>query len=80
MFVFLHVILPSYINVKNLAFTPYCGVGVFVGGGGGRGLSRRHNHSNIYHDPAIGYSISCRLVLAGGAVVTNAFHLVHACT
>ena len=46
--------------------------------GGGGGL-RRHNHSNIYHDPAIGYSISGRLVLAGWAVVTNAFHLVHAC-
>ena len=26
---------PGDINVKNLAFTPYCGVGV-VGGGGGR--------------------------------------------
>ena len=30
---------------------------VCVGGGGGG--SRRYNHSNIYHDPAIGYSITC---------------------
>ena len=40
------------------------------GGGGGGGGSRRYNHSNIYNDPAIGYSITC----VGGAVVTNAFH------
>ena len=41
----------------------------------GCGGSRRYNHSNIYHDPAIGYSITCvDRVLAGGAVVTNAFH------
>ena len=26
--------------------------------GGGGGL-RRYNHSNTYHDPAIGYSITC---------------------
>ena len=40
-----------------------CVVVVVVGGG-----SRRYNHSNIYHDPAIGYSILCRppAVLAGG--------------
>ena len=31
---------------------------VVVGGGGGG--SRCYNHSNIYHDPAIGYSIMCR--------------------
>ena len=41
---------PGDINVKTLAFTPYCGVGVVVGGG--------EIHPNIYHDPAIGYSIS----------------------
>ena len=36
-------------------------------GGGGLG-ARRNNHSNIYHDPAIGYSIVCRppAVLAEG--------------
>ena len=73
MFLFLHVMLSSDINVKNLAFTPYCGVEVCVWGG-----SRRYNHSNIYHDPAIGYSISCRLVLASGAVVANAFHSYNA--
>ena len=28
---------------------------VVVGGGG----SRRYYHSNIYHDPAFGYSITC---------------------
>ena len=44
---------PGDINVKNIAFTPYCGVGVVGGGGGGREI-----HPNIYHDPAIGYSIS----------------------
>ena len=32
-----------------------CG-GVRGGGGGG---SRRYNHSNVYHDPAMGYSITC---------------------
>ena len=63
-----------FLNAKNLAFTPNCGVCV-VGGGG----SRRYNHSNIYHDPAIGYSITCQPVLAGGAVVTNAFHSHNAC-
>ena len=65
-----------FLNVKNLAFTPYCvcvcvfvcvcvcvvvvggGGGVWGGGGGGAG-SRRYNHSNIYHDPAISYSITC---------------------
>ena len=26
-----------------------------MGGGG----SRRYNHSKIYHDPAIGYSVTC---------------------
>ena len=76
MFLFLHVMLSSDINVKNLAFTPYCGVEVYVCVGGGG--SRRYNHSNIYHDLAIGYSISCRLVLAGGAVVANAFHSYNA--
>ena len=45
------------------------------GGGGGGGGSRRYNHSNIYNDPAIGYSITC----VGGAVVTNAFHSHNAC-
>ena len=56
-----------FLNVKNLVFTPYsvcvC-VCVCVCGGG----SRRYNHSNIYHDPAIGFSIVCRPpgVLAGG--------------
>ena len=50
------------LNVKNLAFTAYsvcacvCVLVVVVGGGGG---ARRYNHSNIYHDPAIGYSITC---------------------
>ena len=48
---------PGDINVKNIAFTPYCGVGV-VGGGGGGGGGGREIHPNIYHDPAIGYSIS----------------------
>ena len=36
-FFFFHVMLSSNINVKNLTFTPYCGVGVCVcvwGGGG----------------------------------------------
>ena len=28
---------PGDINVKKLAFTPYCGVGVVGGGGGGGG-------------------------------------------
>ena len=46
---------------------------VCVGGGGGG--SRRYNHSNIYHDPTIGYSITC----VGGAVITNAFHSYNAC-
>ena len=32
---------------------------MWVGGGGGGGGSRFYNHSNIYHDPAIGYSITC---------------------
>ena len=32
---------------------------VVVGGGGLGGGSRRYNHSNICHDPAIGYSITC---------------------
>ena len=50
----------TFLNVKNLAFTPYCGVCVLVvvcvcGGGGGL---IRYNHSNIYRDPAIGYSIT----------------------
>ena len=27
--------------------------------GGGGGGSRRYDHSNIYHDPAFGYSITC---------------------
>ena len=45
------------------------------GGGGGGGGSRRYNHSNIYHDQ---YHV-CRPVLAGGAVVTNAFHSHNAC-
>ena len=44
------------------------------------GGSRRYNHSNIYHDPAIGYSITCvDRILAGGAVVTNVFHSHNAC-
>ena len=47
------------LNVKNLAFTPYSVyvlvVLVEVGGGG----SRLYNHSNIYHDIAFGYSITC---------------------
>ena len=34
---------------------PVLCVCVWWGGGG----SRRYNHSNIYHDPAIGYSITC---------------------
>ena len=42
---------PGDINVKKLAFTPYCGVGVVWWGGG-------EIHQNIYHDPAISYSIS----------------------
>ena len=48
-----------------------CVLVVVVGGGG----SRRYNHTNIYNDPAIGYSITC----VGGAVVTNAFHSHNAC-
>ena len=43
---------PRDINVKSLAFTPYCAV---VCGGGGQ--SSGYNHPNIYHDPAISYSI-----------------------
>ena len=44
-------------NVKNLAFPrTVCVVG---GGGCGEGGSRRYNHTNIYHDPAIDYSITC---------------------
>ena len=41
----------------SLPRTVVCGGGgvcVCVGGG-----SRRYNHSNIYHDPAIGYIITC---------------------
>ena len=48
---------PGDINVKKLAFTPYCGVGV-VGGGGGGGGGGGEIHPNIYHDPPISYSIS----------------------
>ena len=40
-FVFLMLSSPGDINVKKLAFTPYCGVGV-VGGGGGGGNSSKH--------------------------------------
>ena len=51
-----------FLNVKNLAFTAYSvRVCVCVGGGrgGGGGGSRQYNHTNINHDPAIGYSIRC---------------------
>ena len=70
-----------FLNVKHLAFTPYCGVCVCVCVGE-VGESRRYNHSNIYHDPAIGYSIvrvSTARGVAGGAVVTNAFYSHNAC-
>ena len=54
---------------------------VVGGGGGGGGGSRRYNHLNIYHDPAIGYNITCIAVLegGGGAVVTNAFYSHNTC-
>ena len=64
-FFFLSIV---FLNVKNLAFTPYSlcvcvcvcvrvrvSVVVVVGGGGG---SRRYGHSKIYQDPAIGYSVA----------------------
>ena len=70
-----------FLNVKNLAFTLYCGVYVLVvvvvGGGGGGGGSRRYNHTNIYHDPAVGYSFTCVDLcwrVRQWAVVRNAFH------
>ena len=49
-----------------------------VGGGGVKTL--QYNHSNIYHDPAIGYSITyvdrprCWRMEGGGTVVTNVFY------
>ena len=48
---------------------------MLVGGGGG---SRRYKHSNISHDPAN----VCRppAMLAGGAVVTNAFYSHNECS
>ena len=72
MFVFLMLSSPGDINVNYQAFIPYCGgvracvhvcmracvcvcVCVCVVG---RGQSRWCNHPNIYHDPAISYSIS----------------------
>ena len=49
---------------------------VVVGGGG----SRRYNHSHIYHDPAIGYSIMCvDRCLREGQWLKNEFHSRNAC-
>ena len=82
-FLLAQISLIVVLNVKNLAFTLYSvcvRAYVVVGGGGG---SRRYNHSNIYHDPAIGYSITCvdrpRCWRGGGAVVTNAFYSHNTC-
>ena len=54
------------------------GEGVCVWGGGGEGV--QDNNSNIYLDPRyqLQYHV-CRPVLAGGAVVTIAFHSHNAC-
>ena len=59
--------LPAQISsIVFLGLLPRTVVCVCVGGGGGGvcvcvwgGGSRRNNHSNIYHDPAIGYGITC---------------------
>ena len=60
MFVFL--LLSSDIKVKTWPLPRTVGL-VCVGGGEGEGggggeESRPYNNPNIYHDPAIGYSIS----------------------
>ena len=55
--------LSSDVNVENLAFITYCEL-VCVG----------WINTLQPFNPNIGYSILCGPVLAGGAVVTNAFH------
>ena len=67
---------PGDINVKNIAFTPYCGVGV-VGGGGGERDSSKHLPWPRYR---LQYLVSASVLAGrGGAVVTNAFHSYNMC-
>ena len=64
-----------FLNVKNLAFTANCGV--CVGGGGGCQAVITIQTSTMTRC-RLQYHV-CRPVLAGGAVVTNAFHSHNAC-
>ena len=65
---------PGDINVKNIAFTPYCGVGV-VGGGGGE----RFIQTSTMTPLSATVSHKCVGVGRGGAVVTNPFHSYNMC-
>ena len=70
MFVFL--MLPSgdlHACFKKWSLRPYCGLG--------RGQSRRYNHPNIYHDPAIGYSIQYLVNVADGVGQWLQIHFTH---
>ena len=68
-----------FLNVKNLALTPYCGVFVLlvvvVVGWGQDVITIQTSTMTRYR---LQYHV-CRPVLAGGAVVTNAFHTHNAC-
>ena len=67
---------PGDINVKKLAFTPYCGVG---GGGGGGGEGEFIQTSTM---TPLSATVSPKCVgvgRKGEAVVTNAFHSYNVC-
>ena len=84
-FFFLPVQISSiyFLNVKNLVFTPYCGVCVVVvvvsgGGGGGGGQDVISIQTSTMTRYRLQYHV-CRPVWRHGGANTNAFHSHNAC-